>query len=133
MALPGIKDIDNELKTRARAGEPYRTLGGRTYYAEPSKVIDGEVRSFDYKCLNTVIQGSSADMTKQAVINYWRSQQRSGRLLAIIHDEILVSVDPEKALDESRILVEAMEHALHTDVPMIAEPKYGPNFAEMHE
>lgn len=131
-ALPGIRELDNELKNRAREGRAYRTLGGREYFAEPSKIVDGSLRSFDYKCLNYLIQGSSADMTKQAMLRY-DAARKHGILLASVHDELLISVPPEKALDEARILVESMEAALEIDVPMIAEPKSGLNFAELHD
>ena len=131
-ALPGIKALDNELKQRARAGLPYRTIGGREYYCEPDKLVDGQRRGFDYKMLNCLIQGSSADMTKAAMLRYDSCKQH-GRLLMQVHDELLISVPKDQALDEAAILVDAMEHALEIDVPMIAEPKIGMNFAEMEE
>lgn len=129
-ALPGVKGIDDELKQYARAGLPFYTLGGREYYCEPDSIIKGQRRSWDYKMLNTLIQGSSADQTKAAILRY-DANRKHGHLLIQVHDELLLSVPKEHALDEAAILVEAMEHAMELDTPITAEVKIGPNFASM--
>lgn len=129
-AVPGIRDLDCHLKDLARQGKSFRTLGGREYYAEEPSIIDGRLQTWDYKMLNYLIQGSSADMTKAAMIRY-DSCKEHGRLLLSVHDELVLSVPKEKALDESRLLVESMSRALPIDAPMIAEAKFGPNFAEL--
>ena len=130
MALPGIKEMDAELKALARVNEPFRTLGGREYFCEPPKLIDGQIRSWEYKLLNYLIQGSSADMTKAAMLRY--SQTRvHGKLLLSIHDELILSVPEEHVVSESAILIEAMENAMILSIPLIAEPKTGPSLAEL--
>jgi DNA polymerase-1 len=130
LALPGIKDVDAELKQRAKCGVPFRTLGGREYYCEPPKMIDGRHVAFEYKCLNTVIQGSSADMTKAAMIRY-DALKKHGTLLLTVHDEVVLSVPAEHAATEASILIDAMQNAMTMDVPIIAEVKAGENFASM--
>lgn len=129
-ALPGIRAVDEELKHRAKIAAPFRTAGGREYFAEPPKFIDGAYRTFDYKCLNTIVQGSSADMTKAAMLRY-DAMKRHGSLLLFVHDEIVLSVPEEHAQTEAAILINAMESAMPLDVPIIAEAKIGRNFASM--
>lgn len=129
-ALPGIWALDDYLKDCGRRGEGFMTLGGREYHAEPAKVVDGQVWRFEYKMLNCVIQGSSADQTKAAMLLYDQRRQH-GRLVLTCHDEIVVSVPMEWALDEATILTEAMTSALPMDVPVIADCKIGTNYAEM--
>ena len=131
-ALPDVWAMDDELKQLARLNEPFRTLGGREYYCEPAKVIKGKHCTFAYKMLNTLIQGSAADQTKAAMLRY-DSCRKHGRLLMSVHDELLITVPKEFAIDESRILVDAMQCAIELDVPVIAEAKIGPNFAELEE
>ena len=130
MALPGIRDMDAELKQLARCNEPFTTLGGREYYCEPPKMIDGRIVSWEYKLLNYLIQGSSADMTKAAMLRYDSCRQH-GRLLLTVHDELVLSVPAEHADTEARILTDAMENAMPMSIPLIAETKMGHNFAEM--
>jgi DNA polymerase I len=95
-------------------------------------MIDGRYCSFDYKLLNCLIQGSSADQTKAAMLRYDAARQH-GTFLASVHDELLVSVPEEFAIDEAKILVDAMCAAMPLDVPVIAEAKTGPNFADLKE
>lgn len=64
------------------------------------------------------------------MIDYWKSKQWGWPLL-FVHDEILISVPPEHAIDEARLLIDTMIHALDLSVPMRAEAKMGSNFAEM--
>lgn len=129
-ALPGLKDLDADLKQRAAEGRSFRTLGGREYRVEPPMLKDGRVINFDYKMLNLLIQGSSADQTKAAMIRYDSCKERRGRLLLTVHDELVVSVPEKFAVDEARVLTDAMSHALPIDVPMNAKASTGHTFAE---
>jgi DNA polymerase I-like protein with 3'-5' exonuclease and polymerase domains len=91
--LAGINDVQRSIKSNWDKSLPIQTWGGRDYYKEPSKLIKdkrtGRERyaDFTYKGLNYLIQGSSADVTKQALINY-NSIKKDGRFLISVHDEI---------------------------------------------
>ena len=50
--FPGIKALGDELRAMAGRGEPLRTWGGRLYHCEDPRIINGEVRTFEYKLLN---------------------------------------------------------------------------------
>jgi DNA polymerase-1 len=125
-AAPGVQDLDREIKRRGRAGEPVRTWGGRVYYCEPPSA-DG--RSFEYRLLNYLVQGSAADATKEAIIRY-DAARKAGRLLVTVHDEVNVSAPVGAAKEESEVLRAAME-SLEFDVPMLTEPKSGPSWGEL--
>ena len=120
-AFPGIRALDNELKQRGREGKPFTTLGGRRYFAEPGKVVNGVAMDFTYKMLNTLVQGSSADQTKAALLRY-DSCKKHGRLMLVVHDELVISVPEEYALDEGATLSDCMVNALPIDTPMLADP-----------
>lgn len=127
--FPGLKDLNDEMRRRGRANEPIKTLGGRLYFAEPPRVIKGVLRSFEYKLLNYLVQGSSADMTKEAVIRY-DSVRTDSRLLLTVHDEILIG-SPRKAWKtEMKKLKDAME-SIKLDVPLLSEGEYGERWTEM--
>jgi DNA polymerase-1 len=121
-AMPDVNALDREAKRRFQNGQTIRTWGGRVYSCEPAK----ENRTFEYKALNVLVQGSSADITKEAVCRYWESGSRRGRLLSTVHDEINVSGPPE----ELEVLREAME-GVPLDVPLQSSPKTGPNWGEL--
>lgn len=126
-ALPGVQELDRGIKDAAREGEPIRTLGGRLYYVEPPMIIDGHQVTFEYKLLNYLIQGSAADATKQAMINYHKTKQ-AGRFTVQVHDELNISVPRAQAKEEMKILERAMA-AIPVDVPLLSDGKTGKNWA----
>lgn len=129
--LPGIKNLQDELKSRARSGLPLRTWGGRVYYVEPPKYMEGRWRTFDYKLLNYLIQGSSADLTKQAIIDYDAARSHS-RILITVHDQIVISVPPEHLAAEAKILKDCME-SLALDAKLLADGSFGPNLHDVED
>ena len=124
-ALPGIAELQSGLKSRARDKKPIRTWGGRIYYCEEPKFMEGRWRTFDYKLLNYLVQGSSADLTKQALIDY-HATKRTGRILLTVHDQIVISCPKDSWITEASILRRAMEDQA-LDAPLIADISYGPN------
>lgn len=133
--LVGVKEFMNEVQDRARMKMPVKSWGGRRLYA-PAPVVqsDGRVWNKDYVLLNYLIQGSSADQTKEAIIRYHRTKKH-GRFLATVHDEICISVPPEHLAEEVAILKRAMEFEGEGafDIPMRATVDYGPNWYETKE
>ena len=131
--LPGITAIQNSIKQTWGRGDAIKTWGDRYYYKEASRDITdkrtGEKRyaDFTYKGLNYLIQSSSADVTKQAIINY-DSVKRDGRFLLSVHDQIDISAP----LSEMKILREAMSD-IKLDVPMVSDGKFGENMTTGQE
>ena len=127
--LPGIARLNAELKQRADNNMPIRTWGGRVYHVEPARFIDGRWRTFAYKLLNVLVQGSSADITKEACIRY--AQHRvHGRLVLCVHDEIVICCPKEHAHTEMSILQQCME-SIELDVKLVTDGEYGKNWFEL--
>ena len=84
---------------------------------------------FGFKSLNTLIQGSGADMAKKAMIDYAKVATHS-RLLLSLHDEIVITCQKGYEEQESKKLELSMVNAFPMDVPFIAEAVIGNNFAE---
>jgi DNA polymerase I-like protein with 3'-5' exonuclease and polymerase domains len=81
-------------------------------------------RAYTYKALNRLIQASAADMTKQAMVNLYKT----GKLPLIqIHDEIAMSV---KNLDEAREIANIMVTAVPLEVPNKCDVEMGPSWGE---
>lgn len=122
---PGLKDMYKDMKVRARNGIPIRTWGGREYYCEEPKIIQGRLRHFDYKLVNVLIQGSAADCTKEAIIRFadrLKSMNLWGvwKLLLNVHDQLTASVPKKDKVKAMQILKEEME-SIEFDVPMLSE------------
>ena len=128
-ALPGLKQLSDDIKRRVKADKPIRTWGGREYYVEPPRMIDGFFRSFDYKLLNYLIQGSAADITKESIIRY-DSVRRDGRFILTVYDENNISV-PKKALKTEMLLLRESMMSVELDIPLISDGEFGPNLGTL--
>ena len=127
---PKLDVVNGDLFNRYKLRLPFATIGGRLVKGEPAKLINGKMMSFAFKSLNALIQGSGADMTKQAMIDYYH-QSEDGRLLLSLHDELIISVKADVVQREADKLAACMINAFTLDVPLIAEAKLGNNFAEV--
>lgn len=120
-ALPGRKILNEEITRVIRRGDPIRTWGGRLYYAESSDKI--------YKLLNYEVQGSAADLTKEAIIEWDDANQSlprddQARFLVTVYDEINVTSPKPVARQNMALLREVME-APRLSVPMLSDGKWG--------
>lgn len=131
-AMPGVRDLMRDVQRRGRSGQPIRTWGGRVYFAEPSKTVDGRIWDFSYKLLNYLIQGSAADQTKESLCEWLerRHPESQSVFLATVHDEINISAPQDSWQQEMKFLKECM-NADRFDVPMLSEGFYGPNWADI--
>lgn len=128
-AMPGMNELERDVKSIGGRGEFIRTWGGRQYFAEQPAMIQGRLVSFEYKLLNYLIQGSAADITKTALINY-NKLKKHGRFLITVHDEINISCPKEHWEEEMAILKEAME-SVPLEVKLLSDGKYGKNWATL--
>ncbi len=128
-ALPGIAELEAEVKQRGREGKAIKTWGGRLYYVEPPKMIKGRLVTFEYKLLNYLIQGSAAECTKEAIIRY-AGMKKEARFMVTVHDECNISAPKGVIKQELLILREAME-SVEFDVPMITDAKAGPHWGAL--
>lgn len=128
-ALPSIPELAKSTSARGRSGGCITTWGGRQYYVEAPKVIGGRVRSFEYKLLNYLIQGSAADQTKEVICNWWEDSSREAIFMATVHDEVNASA-PEESWRREMLLLRNHMDADMFDVPMRSEGEYGPSWGK---
>ncbi len=125
-ALPGRVILNEEIKRVVTRGDPIRTWGGRLYYPERPGP-DG--RSKIYKLINYIVQGSAADLTKQALIDWYSTAPRA-RFLVTVYDEINISAPLDCADSEMALLREVMEERRLT-VPMRSSGKSGASWGDL--
>jgi len=128
--FPGISSLIQSLRVRAKSEEPIRTWGGREYFVEPSIWKQGRLWDFSYKLINYLIQGSSADLTKEAVIDFNNIKDKKTKILLTVHDEILASTPKSIWKSEMQKLKDCMNKD-RLDVPMRSTGKVGKNWVEM--
>ena len=84
--------------------------------------------------INTVIQGSAADLMKQSMINIasrLAKEQLNTNMLLQIHDELVFEVPAEELELMRKIVREEMEMVAALKVPLKVDVRCGSNWAEI--
>jgi DNA polymerase I-like protein with 3'-5' exonuclease and polymerase domains len=131
-AMPGVDSLAAATRLRGKSGGHITTWGGRPYYAEKGKPVNGVFRSFEYKLLNYLIQGSAADQTKEVINDWWEEYKQDAVFMATVHDEINASAPAESWQYEMTQLRHAMDQELF-DVPMRSEGFVGETWGSLKE
>jgi len=130
-AFPEIGDLSSELTRISKSGKQIVTWGGRGYWVEEPKIVNGKRQEWYYKLLNLLIQGSSADMTKEAMVRYYNHPDRKGEIAVQVHDEIVLEVLDEYVDRDMEILKWAMDDIPGWDVPLMSDGEVGKNLYDM--
>ena len=84
-------------------------------------------RSYTYKAMNRLIQGSAADMTKLAMLDLWEE----GIIPHLqVHDEIDLSIEDIKQANK---VTEIMENCIKLAVPLLVDVELGNSWGETEE
>ena len=82
-------------------------------------------RAWTYKALNRLIQGSSADMTKKAMVDLYEE----GIVSHIqVHDELNCSIENS---EQATRIKEVMETTVELKVPLKVDAEIGPSWGEI--
>jgi DNA polymerase-1 len=83
--------------------------------------------------INTVIQGSAADLIKLAMINIHRrlrKEKSPARMLLQIHDELVFEVPSDELNQVAKIVTDEMSGVMELVVPLKVDLKSGDNWAD---
>ena len=120
---PFIKELAKAAEKRAKKSGQVTTVGGRALHF-PERP-DGSY-DWTHKALNRVIQGSSADQTKRALVEVDREGYH---IMLQVHDELDNSVDSRQ---EAERISEIMAQAVTSEyVPFRVDTELGPNWGEV--
>ncbi|MCW2952456.1 MAG: polymerase [Conexibacter sp.] len=110
------------------------TLMGRRRQIPELRARNRQVRQLGERlAVNTVIQGTAADIIKVAMVNAELALERSGlatRLILQIHDELLFEGPADEAEAASGLVVREMVDALALDPPLVVDAGVGPNWLD---
>ncbi len=123
--------INHTLDETARTGFAKTILGRRRAISGIRAERTGQLSMPERTAVNTVIQGSAADLIKQAMINVssrLKREQHPAKLLLQIHDELMFETPPEAIDSLSALVREEMESALDVSVPIKIDLGVGDNW-----
>ena len=134
---PGVKAYQEAVVGYAVANRRTETLLGRVRPAgEVDAKNEGIASLARNAAINAPIQGSAADLIKLAAVATEEAAHRAGlplRMLAIVHDELLMEVPTERAEEAKALVKRAMEGVMPSlAVPLVANVSTGESWAEAH-
>jgi len=143
-SYPGVLDFMTDTLNTCREQGYVSTMLGRKRAVQGVRPVpeglreakSGALRQLNLPertAVNTVIQGSAADLIKIAMIGVQRRlpvEIPAASMLLQIHDELVFEVAPESIDPLARLVVEEMSQVQKLEVPLKIDVKYGDNWAE---
>jgi len=131
----GVDHFITRTLERAQASGRVETILGRRRPINGIKATTGRVRNLaERTAINTVIQGSAADLIKRAMILVDRSLRDQGleaRMLLQIHDELVFEAPAAEIPKLAGLVSRAMTSALDLKVPLKVDVATGPNWLDV--
>ena len=137
LRYPGVKEfIDTQIKS-AKALGYVTTLMGRRRSLPGINANNKSLSSFaERQAVNSPIQGTAADIIKEAMINIYAlfsGGQLKAKMIMQIHDELVFEVLSGHLKETAELIKEKMEHAVKLKVPIRVNIKKGENWGQMVE
>jgi len=132
----GVKDFVAKTVADAERIGIVKTMGGHL------RVVPGinsknrnEKAGGERIAVNTVIQGSAAELMKKAMIAISAEIERRGmksKILLQVHDELIFECCEDEKEELASLVKEKMENAERLSVPLKASLEFGSRWGEMH-
>lgn len=134
---PLIKEYLEQVKAEAAEKGYIETLFGRRVTIPGIKSSSGQaVRGAQRAAINAPMQGSAADIIKQAMVRldeYIRSLGDDRLFMTLqVHDELVFEVKEDFAREAAEKIVEIMQGAARLNVPLVVEAGIADNWAAAH-
>jgi len=132
----GVRRFLDETIESARAQGWVTTLLGRRRYLPDLQSRNRVLRNAaERMAVNTVIQGTAADLIKKAMVEVDAALRGAGlgaQMILQVHDELVFEVAAASAEETARVVRERMEGVFTLDVPLQVEVGTGRHWREAH-
>jgi DNA polymerase I len=133
--FPRIKQFLEQCVSQAQTNGYVETLYGRR---RPIFDIHSQVvalrNAAERMAINSVVQGSAADLIKIAMNNVYkrlRKENRPSKMLLQVHDELVFETPANVVEQEARVIREEMTTAMKLKVPLKVEVGWAKNWQEV--
>jgi DNA polymerase-1 len=127
--------LDTTVEAAKREGLVRTLLGRRRYLPDLASRNRVLRQAAERMAVNTVIQGTAADLIKKAMVEVGEALEERGlaaRMILQVHDELVFEV-PDAEVDQLESLVrDRMESVYALEVPLVVEVGVGSNWREAH-
>jgi DNA polymerase-1 len=133
----GVDAFITRTLESAQAAGRVETILGRRRPINGIKNTTGRNRNLaERTAINTVIQGSAADLIKMAMIKIDRQIREKGlksRMILQIHDELVFEAPEDEVRPLADLVCHEMNTALDLSVPLKVDLAAGPNWLDVEE
>jgi len=131
-----VKLWKEETLEKARREGYVETLRGRRRYLPDIHSEHHQRRAYSERmAVNTVIQGTAADIIKIAMVAVGRrleTRKGAAAMLLTVHDELVFEAPPDEVDDLRALVEEEMSGALELRVPLVVETGTGRTWLDAH-
>jgi DNA polymerase-1 len=123
--------IDECITKARRTGYAETILGRKRQILDIKSKNPGRRAQAERLAVNTVIQGSAADMIKLAMLAIHRrieAEHLPIKMILQVHDELVFELPATEAKDHAKWISEAMSIAIQFDVPIKVDTTCGPSW-----
>ncbi len=132
----GVKDfIDRIVKETEKSGTVSTMMGHRRTVPGINSRNKTEKAGAERIAVNTPVQGSAADIVKQAMINLSRAlkeENYKAKLILQVHDELILEVPENEKEAVSALVLETMQNAVKLSVPLKVSLETGDSWGSVH-
>jgi len=131
-----VRVFKEDILTRARKDGYVTTLLGRRRYVPEIHSDQPQRRAYaERTAVNTVIQGTAADLLKIAMVRIDHRMRRASMraaMLLTVHDELVFEAPPEEETALQSVVREEMAGALAMKVPLVVDTGWGTSWLDAH-
>lgn len=131
----GVAQFIEETLATCRETGFAKTILGRRRAIEGIRPMRGpNLNMPERTAINTVIQGSAADLIKQAMLRVHarlKESKHPAKLLLQIHDELVFETPKGEVASLAKLVQHEMEHAMDLDIPLAVDVAVGDNWLDI--
>lgn len=127
--------LDQTLETAKEQGHVRTLLGRRRYLPDLNSRNRAVRQAAERMAVNTVIQGTAADLMKKAMVEVAEGLESEGlraRMILQVHDELVFDVPTAETAALEKLVRARMEGVYALEVPLEVDVGQGKNWREAH-
>lgn len=133
-SFPTVKNFLESIKKSAKQNGFVETIAGRKRFFDFKNISAKDEAMYLREAVNTVFQGSAADIIKLAMLKIDALIQKEGlgvKMILQIHDELIFEADELAAKEIAPKLSAIMESVVTLKVPLKTSLNFGHNWGEL--
>ena len=133
-SFPTVKNFLNQIQDEVKEKGYIETILKRRRYFDYQNANGMQKSAFMRESINTLFQGSSADLIKLSMLKIYRYIKENsidGAMLLQIHDELIFEIREDIVKSVSLELKEIMENIMELNVPLVCSVNIGDSWGEL--